>query len=86
MDTENKIRRALGGSGYEIQKQDGNTVASSAPSAFFTIGKEGDTFVIKGGGYGHGIGMSQNGANEMAKKGKTYIDILTLFFPGITVE
>ena len=88
VDTENKIRRALGGSGYEIQKQDGNTVASSAllPSAFFTIGKEGDTFVIKGGGYGHGIGMSQNGANEMAKKGKTYIDILTLFFPGITVE
>ena len=88
VDTENKIRRALGGSGYEIQKQDGNTVASSAllPSAFFTIGKEGDTFVIKGGGYGHGIGMSQNGANEMARKGKTYIDILTLFFPGITVE
>lgn len=30
--------------------------------------------------------MSQNGANEMARKGKTYIDILTLFFPGITVE
>ena len=88
VDTENKIRRALGGSGYEIQKQDGTTAASSAllPSAFITIGKEGDAFVIKGGGYGHGIGMSQNGANEMAVKGKTYIDILTLFFPGITVE
>ena len=88
VETENKIRRALGGSGYEIRKQDGTNVASSSllPSAFFTIQREGDIFFIKGGGYGHGIGMSQNGANEMAKKGKNYIDILTLFFQGITVE
>ena len=88
METENKIRRVLGGSGYEIRKQDGTNVASSSllPSAFFTIQREGDIFFIKGGGYGHGIGMSQNGANEMAKKGKNYIDILTLFFQGITVE
>lgn len=88
VDTENKIRRALGGSGYEIRKQDGTTVASSEllPSAFFTIRREGDTFVIDGGGYGHGIGLSQNGANEMAKKGKNYIEILTLFFCGVTIE
>lgn len=88
VDTENKIRRALGGSGYEICKQDGTTVPSSAllPSAFFTIRREGDAFVIEGGGYGHGIGMSQNGANEMAKKGKNYVDILTLFFCDITIE
>lgn len=88
VDTENKIRRALGGSGYEIVKQDGTTVASSAllPSAFFTIEKEGDTFIISGGGFGHGIGMSQNGANEMAKKGKSYIDILTLFFQNVEIR
>ena len=86
--TENKIRRALGGSGYEIVKQDGTTAASSAllPSAFFTIRKEGDMFVISGGGFGHGIGMSQNGANEMAKKGKSYIDILTLFFQDVEIK
>ena len=88
VDTENKIRRALGGSGYEIVKQDGTTAASSAllPSAFFTIRKEGDTFIISGGGFGHGIGMSQNGANEMAKKGKSYIDILTLFFQDVEIK
>ncbi len=88
VDTENKIRRALGGSGYEIVKQDGTTVNSSAllPSAFFTIQREGEVFVLSGGGYGHGIGMSQNGANEMAKKGKNYIEILTLFFKDVTVE
>ena len=48
--------------------------------------KNEDVYKIRGGGYGHGIGMSQNGANEMAKNGKTYIEILTLFFQGITVE
>ena len=87
VDTENKIRRALGGSGYEIVNQAGTAVASTAllPSAFFTIRKEGDVFIISGGGFGHGIGMSQNGANEMAKKGKNYIDILTMFFREVSV-
>ena len=56
------------------------------PSAFITIKKSGDAFVIKGGGFGHGIGMSQNGANEMAKCGKDYREILTLFYQGVTVE
>lgn len=87
VDTENKIRRALGGSGYEIVNQAGTAVASTAllPSAFFTIRREGDVFIVSGGGFGHGIGMSQNGANEMAKKGKNYIDILTMFFREVSV-
>lgn len=88
VETENKIRRALGGKGYQITKQDGTVIDSSAllPSAFFTIEKTSDAFVIKGGGYGHGIGMSQNGANEMAKQGKDYKEILTLFFHDVTIE
>ncbi len=88
VETENKIRRALGGSGYKIQKQDGSVADSGAllPSAFFTIENTGDAFLIKGGGFGHGIGMSQNGANEMAKEGKDYKEILTLFYQGVTVE
>ena len=55
------------------------------PSAFFTINKSGDTFVIQGGGFGHGIGMSQTGANEMAKSGKNYQEILTFFYQGVTI-
>ena len=88
VETENKIRRALGGEGYEIRKQDRTTVSSSKllPSAFFTVKKEKDCFVIRGGGYGHGIGMSQNGANEMAKQGMDYREILTLFYQGVTIE
>ena len=87
VSTENKIRRALGGKGYTIIKQDGTKVKSSKllPSAFFTINKSRDTFVIKGGGFGHGIGMSQTGANEMAKCGKNYQEILTFFYQGVTI-
>lgn len=88
VDTENKIRRALGGSGYTIQKQDGSTVDSSAllPSAFFTIEYKDGNYIIHGGGFGHGIGMSQNGANQMAAKGMNYKEILSSFFVGITIE
>ena len=72
VQTENKIRSALGGGGYQITKNDGSQSEGSAllPSAFFTIEKQDGVFVIRGGGFGHGIGMSQNGANEMAKQGE----------------
>ena len=87
-DTENKIRRALGGSVYTITKNDGSTSQSTAllPSAFFTIEKSGDTFVISGGGFGHGIGMSQNGANEMAKQGADYREILQMFYKDVEIS
>lgn len=37
-------------------------------------------------GYGHGVGMSQYGANAMAKNGSTYTEILTHYYQGTTVE
>ncbi len=42
------------------------------------------TFTMKG--YGHGVGLSQVGAQEMAKQGKNYIEILTHYYTGTTVE
>ena len=88
VETENKIRTALGGAGDQITKNDGQTVESQRllPSAFFSITNQDGIYIIEGGGYGHGIGMSQNGANEMAKNGKTYKEILELFYQGVTVE
>lgn len=87
VETENKIRTALAGN-YNIKTQDGNEKKCGAllPSGFFSIKKQGKTFVIEGGGFGHGIGMSQNGANEMAKEGKNYKEILQLFYQGVTIE
>lgn len=42
------------------------------------------TFVTYG--YGHGVGMSQNGANILAKQGYTYDQILQYYFPGTTIS
>ncbi len=87
VQTENKIRRALGGTSYSIQKNDGTVVTGTTllPSAFFEVVNQGDDFVITGGGYGHGIGMSQHGANEMAKAGKSYQEILYTFYVGTEI-
>ena len=35
--------------------------------------------------YGHGVGMSQRGAQYMANIGKTYLDILSFYYPGATL-
>ena len=43
-------------------------------------------YVVSGSGYGHGIGMSQNGAKGMAKSGYAYDKILMHYFPGCIVE
>ena len=88
VETENKIRKALGGTGAEVVRQDGSVEPGTAmlPSAFFTIEKEGDAFAVSGGGFGHGIGMSQNGANEMAKKGKNCEEILRFYFNDVKFE
>lgn len=37
-------------------------------------------------GYGHGVGMSQNGANYLAKKGYSYKEILEYYYKDITIE
>ena len=36
-------------------------------------------------GYGHGVGMSQFGANEMAKRGKKYTEILSHYYTNIQI-
>ena len=53
----------------------------SLRSANFEI-ETGDNIVFKVKGYGHGVGMSQNGANECAKKGMKYEEILCKYYTG----
>lgn len=85
--TEYNIRVLLGGKDVSYLRNDKKKVngLSLLPSGFFCVEKKGDSFQFYGGGYGHGVGMSQNGANTMAKQGKSYRDILTFYFPGTTV-
>ena len=94
VSTESQIRSILGNPELVIKKQDGQTLTgwSSLPSAFLTVEKKKTdengmvTFAIYGGGYGHGVGMSQRGAQWMAGAyGKTYQEILAFYYPGLTL-
>ena len=55
-------------------------------SANFDITINGDeiTFTVKG--YGHGVGMSQTGADSMAKSGSNYEEIIKHFYSGVEIE
>lgn len=58
----------------------------SLRSATFTVTWDGSNFIFDVTGYGHGVGMSQYGANTMAKEGKSFQDILTWYYTGTQVE
>lgn len=55
-------------------------------STAFTIAYADGVFTVTTRGYGHGVGMSQFGANAMALTGKTYEEILAWYYPGTQLE
>ena len=55
-------------------------------STFFEIIKNNNIVTVKTKGFGHGVGMSQYGANGMAKKGYTYKNILKHYYQGIEIK
>lgn len=93
MNNQNQIRKALCSYYAEINLNDGSirTKMEMLPSAFIYIENvysSGEVcgFQIYGGGFGHGSGMSQNGAIEMANNGMKYKQILKLFYKDIVIE
>ncbi len=59
----------------------------SIRSAAFELSYSADKgFTITTKGYGHGVGMSQYGANSMAESGKTYKEILSYYYSGVEIE
>lgn len=54
-------------------------------STDFTWKKQGNNVVITTKGYGHGVGMSQYGANGMATEGKSFKDIITHYYKGTNI-
>ena len=91
---QNAIRSALGDASLTLTLMDGKTSDgwSLLPSGFLAIEETGtdeqgvEQFRVYGGGYGHGVGMSQNGAQGMAKAGMGYEEILKYFYDGVTIE
>lgn len=60
--------------------------AMGLKSASFTIQADAKNVTFNVRGYGHGVGMSQWGANEMGKSGKKYDEILKHYFQGIAIQ
>lgn len=55
-------------------------------STFFRVVEDGNYVVLKGKGYGHGVGMSQDGAIEMSNKGYGYQQILHFYYKNVELE
>ena len=58
----------------------------SLRSACFTVTWDGERFTFDVTGYGHGVGMSQYGANALAGEGKDFQAILEWYYTGVTVS
>jgi stage II sporulation protein D len=94
--TEYNIRLFLAPVNSKLKRNDGTYIDSLSmlPSAYTTalpvVDEEDNKTVVayemSGGGYGHGAGMSQNGAKSMAAQGKTYEEILKFFYEGIELK
>ncbi len=54
-------------------------------SAKFEISVDGENVKFKVIGYGHGVGMSQTGADSMAKEGKNYEEIIKHYYTGVEI-
>lgn len=54
--------------------------ALQLPDILVTVQKDGDNFVFSGGGFGHGVGLSQWGAKSMSDKGFSAAEILMFYY------
>lgn len=84
---EYQIRKLLVPKGMPVTLQDGSTAPDLGmlPSAFFYLtpeyqGEKLAGYTLTGGGYGHGQGLSQNGARHMAEAGYACKDILRHYY------
>ena len=86
--SEYYIRMVLASGQGTVMRNDGTEVTdmSLLPSAYFIIeekkNRKGNVtgMTLQGGGYGHGVGMSQNGAKCAALEGMEWKEILELFY------
>ena len=73
---------------YGGKEVSGSKVASllSLPSATFTVAFSDGSYTFTCLGRGHGVGMSQYGANRMADGGSSYKEILAHYYPGTKID
>ena len=86
--TENQdtVTTISGASGFTMTSGAGSTSSGSVSAASLTVPATcSGTFVIRGSGNGHNVGLSQYGAKAMAELGYTYEQILHFYYTGISI-
>ena len=79
--------RRLAISGWEFKLIVGRALGwQFLKSSRFTVARSGSDFVFRGGGFGHGLGLCQEGSHVMAQRGQSYQQILAHYFPGTGVR
>ncbi|MBR2500825.1 MAG: SpoIID/LytB domain-containing protein, partial [Clostridia bacterium] len=89
-----KISSADFAKNISVISKDGINTLNTSPKLLSASGittvqidkKPADSYTFTGGGWGHGVGMSQWGAKGMADNGFSYKDIITHYFSGVQVE
>lgn len=81
--TNTEVKLAKSGEKYKTTKLN----PSLLPSGFFSIEKRGGKYIIYGGGFGHGVGMSQYGAYDLTKNHrKDYKDVLGFYYRNVKLK
>ena len=92
VELQGNIRKLFNISNSKLYNKDGEIVNgfSMLPSGYFIVDKvvkDGELyFEFIGGGFGHGVGMSQNATRTMAEKGMSYEEILNFFYKNIELQ
>ncbi len=89
LEKEYDIREFLGkliAGGNNQSNEIGSKITMLPSACFYAADCSENIITVKGGGYGHGVGMSQTGAKGMAEAGYDYKKILSCFYPDIIVE
>ena len=76
----------LGSEGIKKAVSGGAAAAPISGGTTVKLNGDNDVLIISGKGYGHGVGMSQQGAQVMGQQGYSYIDILKYYYTGIDVR
>ena len=54
-------------------------------SSFFSVAADNNSVILRGKGYGHGVGLCQEGAMQMAARGNSYNQIISFYYQGVVI-
>ncbi|MGH2692508.1 MAG: SpoIID/LytB domain-containing protein [Actinomycetota bacterium] len=85
-DALNSTASCLAPSRYPTYEKDGYRLPQTVPSRWYRAGQAGNALILRGRGWGHGIGMVQWGAYGKAERGLGYDEILAEYYGGLRPE